>query len=263
MFTGPADNPTAAICARIESDKRAGEAGWVHRLRDDHTTPTRKRRRVVSVASKAVESKPPIDFSAMARDAELAATPVALERFAESLGLSLGSLTRLRVGWSVQHRAWTFPMSDAAGETVGIRLRLPDGRKLSVRGGREGLFIPKDLQAGGRLLVTEGPTDCAALLALGFSAIGRPSCTGGVKHLVALAQRLQPGGIAIVADGDEPGQRGAKSLAARLAVYCAAVRIVTPPDGIKDARAWKQSGATAADVQAAIDAAPVRRLPVT
>ena len=35
------------------------------------------------------------------------------------------------------------------------------------------------------------------------------------------------------------------------------------PAGIKDAREWKRSGATAADVLAAIDAAPVRKLRVS
>ena len=44
LFTGGDDAPTAAICARVESDRRAGEAGWVHRLRDDGPvwTPTRR-----------------------------------------------------------------------------------------------------------------------------------------------------------------------------------------------------------------------------
>ena len=65
-----------------------------------------------------------------------------------------------------------------------------------------------------------------------------------------------------MADGDAPGQRGAGNLAAVLLAYCPAVRIITPPAGAKDARAWKRAGATAADVQAVIDAAPVRRLAV-
>jgi hypothetical protein len=38
--------------------------------------------------------------------------------------------------------------------------------------------------------------------------------------------------------------------------------LFTPPAGVKDARAWKQHGATAADVQTAVDAAPVRKLVV-
>jgi DNA primase len=153
-------------------------------------------------------------------------------------------------------------MSDASGLVVGIRLRRPDGRKLSVRGGKEGLFIPADLPDGGRLLICEGPTDTAALLDLGFSAVGRPSCTGGTRHLVELVRLRRPSELVIVADGDGPGQRGAEGLAATLAAYCAVVRVITPPAPHKDARAWKQAGATAGDVVALIDAAPVRRLQI-
>jgi hypothetical protein len=94
-----------------------------------------------------------------------------------------------------------------------------------------------------------------------------------VRLLVELVQRLAsphpnllPKGegteVVIMADADAPGQRGADSLATVLLAYCPAVRIATPPAGIKDARAWKRAGATAADVQAMIDAAPVRRLTV-
>ena len=263
LFVGPSDAPSAAICARVESDKRAGEAGWLHKLRDDDAARPWTRRRVIRLASERPEGKPAIDFAVMARDCELAAPPGAPGKLAESLGLSRESLTRLRVGWSGTHRAWTFPMTNATGEVTGIRLRLSDGRKLSVRGGREGLFMPEGLQPGGRLLITEGPTDCAALLGLGFLAVGRPSCTGGVKLLGELARRLHPDEIAIIADADAPGQHGADTLADKLAAYVPAVRIVTPPPGVKDARAWKQSGATTAEVQAEIDKAPILQLTVT
>ena len=53
------------------------------------------------------------------------------------------------------------------------------------------------------------------------------------------------------------------TLAAVLVAYTAAVRIIAPPAGIKDAREWKRNGATAADVQAAIEAAPIRKLRVS
>jgi hypothetical protein len=68
--------------------------------------------------------------------------------------------------------------------------------------------------------------------------------------------------VVIVADADAPGQRGAENLASVLLAYCPAVRVIVPPAGVKDLREWKRRGATHADVQAAIDAAPVRRLAV-
>ena len=154
-------------------------------------------------------------------------------------------------------------MRNAAGQIVGIRLRLDSGRKLAVRGGKEGLFVPSDLKPRGRLMIGEGPTDTAALLDLGFQAVGRPSCSGGVRHAVALLQRLQPAEVVVVADADEPGQRGAEALAGRLLAYVPAARLITPPPGMKDARQWKLNGATWAEVQATIDAAPVWRLKVT
>ncbi len=161
----------------------------------------------------------------------------------------------MSVGYLESRRAWAFPMRDARGRALGVRLRLPSGRKLSIKGSKEGLFLPDDLHAGGRLLIAEGPTDTAALLDLGFDAVGRPSCTGGTKHIVALAKRLKPVEIAIVADGDGPGQRGADRLAVALLAYVPIVRVVIPPPGVKDARDWKRAGATAADVHLAIGAA--------
>jgi hypothetical protein len=199
----------------------------------------------------------------------------ALARLAAGLGVSAESLGRLGVGWSARHRAWTFPMVDVDGHVLGIRLRCPGGKKLSVRGGREGLFIPSVTPEpsppaplphrgeGRLLLVCEGPTDTAALLDLGFSAVGRPSCLGGVKLLVELVQRVKPADVVIVGDRDAPGQRGAESLAAVLVAYCPALRIIAPPAGIKDAREWRRRGATRADVQSLVDAVQVRNLKVT
>jgi hypothetical protein len=261
MFAGPADSPRAAICARVESPKHCGEAGWLHVLRDDGPAwPTW--RRTINLAVKTMSAEPAVDFAKLAGEFQQAVRPEDLAALADCLGLSVESLVGLRVGWSKQNSAWSFPMIDADGNVQGIRLRLPDGRKLAVRGGREGLFIPSDLDLTDRVLVCEGPTDTAALVDLGFAAIGRPSCTGGTKLLVGLVERNKPSEVVIVADGDLPGQRGAQGLATVLLAYAAAVRIIAPPAGIKDARAWKLAGAAAADVRAAIDTAPVRKLKV-
>jgi len=262
MFAGPEDSPEAVICARIESATRCGEAGWLHHLRNDGPTWS-PRVHKIELSAARIGAEKTTDFAKLAADFRAAVRPENLDTLAMALGVSAESLTRLGVGWSAKHSAWTFPMKDAGGEVVGIRLRKPNGKKLSVRGSKEGLFIPDGIGEQNTLLVCEGPTDCAALFDLGFSAIGRPSCMGGTKLIVNLIRKVNLHQVVIVADADAPGQRGAKNLAAVLVAYCQAVRIVSPPQRIKDAREWKRRGATATDVQATIDAAPVRKLRVS
>jgi len=174
-----------------------------------------------------------------------------LTNFATSLGLSIDSLIRLNVGWSTWHRAYSFPMRSADGSIVGVRLRKPTGFKYCVRGSRSALFIPDGLETTSTLCITEGPTDCAALLDMGLVAVGRPSCSGGVSLLVRLVRRLLPREVIVVADGDQPGQVGAKTLASELSSLSVELRIVAPPLGVKDAREWKQVGAAASAVLSA------------
>jgi 5S rRNA maturation endonuclease (ribonuclease M5) len=193
---------------------------------------------------------------------------------AKSLGLSVDSLQAVGIGWSSIHRAWSFPMRNAKGEVVGIRLRAPNGRKFSVTGGHEGLFLPvwcewptsqplDGLWLGGncrkddgRLLICEGATDTAALVHLGFNAlVGRPSCSGGSDMIVQLVRQQEPREVVIVADADEPGQQGAAALASVLIRHVTTVKALTPPAGIKDVRDWLRAGSTRERVEQAIAAA--------
>jgi phage/plasmid primase-like uncharacterized protein len=188
--------------------------------------------------------------------------PAQLDALARSLGLSADALTRLGIGWAEPYRAWSFPMTDAAGVVLGIRLRRPDGTKFAVSGGREGLFLPATEPTDARLLVCEGPTDAAALLDLGYTAVvGRPSCTGGVRLVTELCQQRQPGELVIVADGDEPGRRGANNLASVLAAYVPTVRVLVPRLH-KDVREFVCAGGTRQQLEQAIAAAPAKRLAV-
>jgi hypothetical protein len=258
LFTGPAGSPDAAICARTPSQKRCGEAGWLHRLRDDwHERPRRRRRCVEAPADPAI-ALGTIGLDELARNWYLALGDHLRGLLSHGLGVSTDSLHRLRVGWSAGHRASTWPMVDASGAVRGIRLRAADGRKWSVRGGREGLFIPVNVPIGDVLVICEGATDCAALLDLHFDVVGRPSCDGGVRLLIDLVCTWQPNDVVIIADSDAPGQRGARSLAARLVGYVPAVRLVIPRS--KDAREWVCSGADRLDVLDAIESAPTMTL---
>jgi len=253
---------TAAICARVESAKRAGEAGWLHRLVDAPWQPERRFVRVVRFLANAAPRAE--DLGRLAAQWRDEVDPGRLHQLAVSLGLSIESLCHFSIGWSAGHRAWSFPMAAADGNVLGIRLRRPNGFKFAVTGSKEGLFVPSTVEADSSpLVICEGPTDAAALLDMGFrSVVGRPSCTGGIKLLVELVRRRQRPDVVIAGDNDEPGRIGADNLASVLVAYAPAVRIIAPPAEIKDAREWLRAGGRRPDVEKAIGRSPVRRLAV-
>ena len=151
-------------------------------------------------------------------------------------------------------------MDPTTGTVTGIRLRTPGGAKFAVKGGQDGVFLPRDRRpelAADRLLIVEGATDALAAHDLDFATVvGRPSYTGGTRHLVALVKTTKPAAVAMVADADAPGIAGAARLAAALALYCRDVRVVTPPPGHKDLRSWVAAGASRLNLDRLIADAP-------
>jgi hypothetical protein len=253
----------AVICPRVESAKRVGDAGWLHRLK---VYDGWHRRRPVRVIRLGASTAAQADLALLAAQFRQDLDHGRLYQLAASLGLSVASLSHLGIGWSVEHRAWSFPMTNSDGNVLGIRLRRPNGLKFSVQGGKEGLFIPSavDESSASPLMVPEGPTDAAALLDMGFvNVVGRPSCTGGIKLLVEMVRRRQLPEVVVVSDSDEPGLLGAHNLATVLVAYAPVVRVIVPPNGIKDARDWLRAGGTRQDVEEAIRAAAERRLRVS
>jgi hypothetical protein len=240
-------DPSRVICARVESRQRFGSAGWLHVLRDDGKRWNGMHRLKVPIR----EPEPDPKLALLAERAALQERHV--ERLAADLGVSIDSLARLGVGWT--GRDWSFPMVDALGRVVGIALRSRDGAKHAVKGSHLGLFVPSGLARGERLLVCEGQTDTAACLDLGFHAIGRPGARSTLRLACAIVQHLRPSEVVVVGDRDDVGTSGAGEVSSALAVTHA-VRVIFPPDGVKDAREWKRRGATFSDVIAAIAAAP-------
>lgn len=203
-----------------------------------------------------------IDWDSIARDRVRSMRPEWLVRAADLLGLPPEPLARLGTGWDAAHRATSWPMRDADGRAIGIRLRCPrTGRKWALRGSRAGLFfdvamlerVPVE-----RVWIAEGPTDTAAILSIGLDAVGVPSAGGGSDLLRAVGVKLGVREAVLVADADGPGRAGAERLAESL-VAVAPVRIVAPV-GAKDARAWVLAGAGADAFEAEALRAPVRRL---
>jgi hypothetical protein len=186
----------------------------------------------------------PIDWAARAEACRRRLTPAGLRKLARKLGVSEDSLVALGVGLSTTG-AWTFPESDGQGNVIGILRRYRDGTKKVMPRGQRGLYLPQGWQDGkGPIFIPEGASDVAALLTLGLRAVGRPSCAGGVDHLLDLladtdAEVLIVGENDQKEDGRWPGRDGARRVASALApdLDCR-VRWTMPPEGCKDVREY-------------------------
>lgn len=219
-------------CMRVPSPRPAKNGGWLHPIAGEKPV----------VVPRPVEERPHINATAIMRDWSSSTTRDMLTGFAVDLGLDVTSLVKLGTAWAPPHRAWAFPMKDACGNIIGIRLRDNAGRKWAVSGSRAGLFYGHQ-QEGGTKLVLEGPTDTAAALSIGMDAIGRPSCVGQENMLCDMLRRADR--VLIIADRDTPGLRGAEQLQGML--RCPSL-IWCPP--AKDLREFVRAGATWPLIQA-------------
>jgi hypothetical protein len=257
----PGDEPRV-LCQRVESPVRWKDAGWLHgRLRRAERpnrggVPRFDRRSGRQTVPPPEPAPAGPDLSGLLLRFRRAVDPVALADLSHALGVSEHALRRLEIGRA--RGAWAFPMRDARGELRGLRLRTDEGSKFAVRGSRQGLFIPlasppsppvagRDRADDEPLFIAEGPTDTAALLDLpggGVDAVGRPSCNacaGMCAEFVRLHRRWRP--VVLLADNDEPGRRGAAALAESLRRAGVRAGVLTPPEGVKDAREWRRRGA--------------------
>lgn len=238
------------VCMRTESDKPCKSGGWFHKLGEPiefKPEPCRK-----------PEPVPTEDFADLACEYERNLQDINMP--ARDLGVSARSLERLQVGWS--GKGYSFPMRNGREHIIGIRIR-GKGRKWCVPGSHNGLFWPEGVYSGRNypLMICEGESDCAALLTLGFDAIGRPSCQGGVDHTIEFLKGRRRE-VIIIADKDPPkkrpdgsvwypGQEGAARLAQAIRPVVRTLKVIKPPFD-KDIRDWLRSGATRAVVEAVI-----------
>jgi 5S rRNA maturation endonuclease (ribonuclease M5) len=170
-----------------------------------------------------------------------------LSAFAALLGVTNASLEMLECTRTPYYKTWAFPMRTGANGLTGIRLRNEKGEKWAERGSHQGLFIPQT-KPQGTVLIVEGPTDTAAALTMGYFALGRPSCCGGIEDLKLAVLKLKIKRVVIVADLDDPGLRGAKTLAEHLPVPSA---IMVCP--VKDLRKFLNQGGNREMMEAIIN----------
>ena len=242
-----AKDGSAAICQRIKegSVKSCDEAGYLHILADRPKNQHRRPQRRFTVGQ---DNRPDKDFTALQQQYNCQIKDEQVDSLSRQLGVSTQSLKRLCIGWDGE--AYTFGMSNDFGKIIGIRRRFPNGNKVSLKGGKTGLFIPTDLSPEGLLLICEGPTDTAAALDLGFAAIGRPNCNSKVDMTARFAKGRE---VVIIGDNDEVGKTGAEKLAEKLLLHCSSVKVIYPPDKAKDLRQWLRAGLTSGQLQQIVE----------
>ncbi len=253
------EDGATAICMRIGEGARrkTRNGGYLHVLRESDYHPVACTRRVV------VPAAPMLALAERVQWWEQCLSIGHREAYAASLGVDPAALGVYAVGWAKEYIAFSHPMRDHTGRVVGVRLRAADGKKWSVRGGCEGIFLPRRWPPQSDTWhVVEGASDALAGYSIGLDCIGRPSCVGGTQILARMVREHRPNRIVIIADDDLPGVAGAERLAHILMLFCNDVRIISPPPGAKDLRAWVQSGATAEHIEAAVEAAAKKKYTV-
>lgn len=248
----------ACICARVpegsvkEITSSGNFVGYLHRLKEREKKPV-----FVPKPITAPNKFGARDWPTIASECIDAADADRMRLLANSLDLTLHALVMLDVGWISKERlatldtgcygegCWTFPMKDHRSNVVGVRLRSRDKKYAITGSDGNGIF---DLQnhEDPRLVIVEGPTSAAAMFDLGFSVIGRSSCTGSVANCMERANRKD---VIIYADSDEEksgrraGKEGAEALARKIVQVAKTVRVMQCV-GEKDVRAMKTGGAT-------------------
>lgn len=241
------DDDSAAICQRVESAKRCGDAGWLHVLRDTPKVVIHNGRiNTMAKPSKTVNWRERAEgFAAI-----LASNPLFQVALAKKLSLPVEAFDGFTLGVNgimTDGAEFTIPERDGDGGVIGIATRIErkeqGAGKKCITDSKRGLTIPDGWQdRSGPVFVVEGFTDTAAINATKLKCVGRPLNSGGAKHLAKLFASLSVDvPIVIVgendakANGDWPGRDGMKQVAKSLA---RPILTALPPQEVKDVRAW-------------------------
>lgn len=231
------------VCMKVPSDRPKemadGTAGWLHPVA------------TVTAPRPVREEKPApiLNVGGTLQRWSYDCKQRSLIPLSARLGVTEQSLQLLNCLHAPYRDVWAFPMRDGNNGFTGIRLRksimvwseseqkdVEQADKWAERGSHSGLFIPQT-KPQALVLIVEGPTDTAAALTIGYFAIGRPNCCGGIEHLKVAIRKLRIQRAVIVSDLDDPGLRGAHTLAEHLPIPTA---IMVCP--VKDMRAFVNHG---------------------
>ncbi len=157
-------------------------------------------------------------------------------------GFTRETIERFQIGWN--GKRYSFPVRDEHKELVNIRLYDPaateSNKMTSYTAGSHrygearlyGLDTMADLPETTPVIICEGEADRLVLEQCGFAAITGTAGAGTFKE--AWKSHFRDRNVYICFDNDEPGRKGAKSVAIALYGSAASIRIITLPDTVGD-----------------------------
>lgn len=227
-----------SICMRVQSDRPSKDGGWYHPIdpqkpKPVYVAPKKQSDLLMEQAAKKMFAR---------YDEFFKQDDWANEELAKTLGVSVKAVESL---WICHHQLqFGIPMRDGDNNVIGIHLRHEDGTKRAVTGSRNGLFIPQ-CEPDKIAYLVEGASNTAAMLTMGYFALGRPSCNTGGEMLKVALKRLGIHRVVIVADADDikstgkrPGYEGAVKLKQELGLMSV---VICPPKPCKDVRSLLQT----------------------
>lgn len=231
------------ICPRVPSEKRIGNAGWLHGQEYESARDF--------VPQPRARDQPPPDFLSQWERARSELRGVDTADLAKAVRLPYEAALIVPHGIERDARGdrWVFPMRIprdapvASWPVCGLKTRTADGKKFCAKGSRIGLILCEAFDpTADTLVVTEGESDLMVAASWGLNAVARAGCEQSVRDLSALAKGKR---VLLIADKDEAGRRGAARLRDSM-TEAQRVTIMEPP--CKDLREWFLQGATRADL---------------
>ena len=222
------DDGNFVICTKVSSKKKyEAYSGWLHKLSDANFKKPKK----------VIKSK---DYSRNINHIQSVYQNLDkdfLTRFANKLNVAPIVLYHLGVGYDKKSQFY-FPMFNADFKMIGLKIRAFNGKRWCVPGSRLGVYIPDDFNSSEEVYICEGESDTAAMLNLGYNAIGKASATSCRNILKELLNCCPI--ITIVSDYDNHGL-GYKESCKLAKLFDSHVNIVLNRN-YKDIRAWIDSG---------------------
>lgn len=192
------------ICVRLRSPNPCGAAGWLHYGVSSPPVKVEKQPRKYLKTEEVHQFLHSIQWGKIDK---------LLIKHAQLLKLDVQSIWYMQAAYEPKEAVLAFPMFNAEFRPIGCRFRRRDGKKWSLKGGREGVFMSWMLTASRPVIIAEGPTDAAALVEAGFkNVLGRPNCSGGGQIIRDLLRNHPHTPVVVVSDPDEPGLAGAQRL---------------------------------------------------